>query len=442
MSEIVLDSHQQKAFDAVWAWFVFDSGERQTFSVGGYAGTGKTTLIRHIIDHFQTQGMAVSVAAFTGKAVHVLQGKGVPASTLHRLLYDYVGSEDGEPEFVPKPVGALEEDMDLVIVDEASMVSRDLADVLLEHQIPVLWVGDHGQLEPVGGGSISLVRQPEARLEHVHRQAETSGIIDFAHHLREENNPYAWVFECPGCIGGEGVVCPVHGTDRQRDVQVFEPTEVERVLDEQDFDIVLVGRNAQRIEYNRRLRALSGFDPDGSPQPGEPLVILRNNPRYGLFNGQIVTVVGIVQDDHPGYWTIAFRTDSGLVSEAPFWRSQFHDEELHGRAPFRAVLADYGYVITGHKAQGSEWDRVLVLEDPLFCGPRWRYTAATRASKQLTYIPHSRNFVNAQARQGLVGKMAKNRKKLSARKAAAPSRPLPSKLLRLREKMAQRTKEG
>lgn len=411
-----LDEHQKRAFDAVVVWY--QARKTLTFSIGGFAGTGKTTLIKHLLKSFRN----VSVCAYTGKAVHVLQQKGVPACTLHRLLYDYDSKDEhGQPIFEPKPVGALAH-LKLVIVDEASMVSRDLSEDLLKHNIPVLWVGDHGQLEPVGAGSVSLVKEPQVRLEHIHRQALDSGIIDFSHHLRQEKNPYEWNFDYPA------------GT--KPDVVVYEPNEVStKMLFKQGFDVILVGTNEKRICLNQELRSLHGFKKDQEPQPGEPLLILRNSYRYGVFNGQVVIVKQVIDRSLDILW-IHFATDDGREGTAPFIKTQFNHPGLLQKAGSQFVLADFGYALTGHKGQGSEWDRVVVLEEKIFSDPRWRYTAATRAAEHLVYVPHDRNWIKARQSNTLVGTMLRRpKKKLPKRE---PKKADPKRAAAVRERMRKR----
>lgn len=377
-----LDEHQDRAIDAVMEWY--RSGKCQEFAIGGFAGTGKSTIIQVLLRDFP----GAKVAAFTGKAVYVLHQKGIAdAITLHRLLYDCTGkTPEGKLIFTPKPPGSVR--APLVIVDEASMVSRDLARDLLSHGVPVLWVGDHGQLEPVGSGSVSLVKNPNVRLEHIHRQAESSGIINFAHHLREDKKPYGW----DGSSFGDVEVIEPEGFDLRRAA---------------DFDVVLCGTNDKRIEVNTLLRR--HFETP-VPQPGEPLVVLRNNYEAGVFNGQIVLVVEATVAKP--YYHITFTTDGfSEPQEGRFLIKQFDNPEVQVKASRSVLLADYGYALTGHKSQGSEWDAVLVLEQSVFADPRWRYTTATRASRHLVYVPCQNDVAaRAQAAGGTAAKMLARKK--------------------------------
>ena len=354
---IQLDASQQRAYDKIQEWLKYRP--KQTLSVGGLAGSGKSTLISKLI------GPGVTVIAYTGKAVNVLKTKGIQAFTFHQLLYEYKGSVKGQPIFTRKE-GTL--DASLVIVDEASMVSTTLAMDLLSHGIPVLWVGDHGQLEPVGGGSTNYVRNPEILLETIHRQAAGSPIIDFAHHVREENDPFRY--------------------ESNDVVRVLE--EGDDVVDDMVPDVVLVGTNPRRLKLNDMMRK----NPE-LPEPGEPLVILKNNYHYGVFNGQIVRVVDVLDVTETRLELVVH--DGTREIEASFWADQFGAMELTDdpRAKHH-LLADFGYALTVHKSQGSEWDRVLIYEgEPK--GPRWQYTAATRAAKELIYVPAGKDWTKSKS---------------------------------------------
>jgi len=172
---IDLSPDQARALEEIERW---RTSSTKRLTLGGYAGTGKTTLIRELINQHDA-----SVCAFTGKAAFVLQSKGVEATTMHRLLYRPV-RVGGEVRFVK----VQDLPTELVIVDEASMVDKVLMRDLESFPVKVLYVGDHGQLEPVGDDP-GLMRDPDIRLEQIHRQASGSPIIQFAHHVREGHAP-------------------------------------------------------------------------------------------------------------------------------------------------------------------------------------------------------------------------------------------------------------
>lgn len=354
--KIELSPDQAKAMDAIRKWL--KSG-RKRLTLGGYAGTGKTTLIREI-----RKEARASVCAFTGKAAHVLTTKGVEASTIHRLIYQPYDEctkckRDAEDCRCKKPkietrfrkVPMLP--CNLVVVDEASMVNRELLVDLESFRVPVLYVGDHGQLEPVGDDP-GLMRDPEIRLEQIHRQAAGSPVIQFAHHVRKGGRPTSFGEDAAVRVG-----LPANLTD---------------------FDIVLCGYNKTRVAVNAAIRKRLGFSGD-LPMEGERVICLRNDRNFGIFNGMLGTVKkvdgGLTVEDDLGFEFL----------DMPFEPDQFGAEKTIGDTPRGLTLWDFGYCLTAHKSQGSEWDRVLVAEQiaSIWSAQRWRYTTATRAAKRLVY---------------------------------------------------------
>lgn len=355
---------QQRALTTIDAWL---ETKTKRLTLGGYAGTGKTTLIREILQ--RVKGKA-SVCAFTGKAAFVLTTKGVFASTMHRLIYDPKkicqkcnGNEDHcrcrQPQFELEFRRVPELPHDLVIVDEASMVNRELLQDLESFPVQVLYVGDHGQLEPIGDDP-GLMRDPEIRLEQIHRQAAGSPIIQFAHHVREGNDPTSF-------------------GDAAKVISSM-PDDVSQ------FDAVLCGYNKTRCAVNFRVRQRRGFKGD-LPKKGERVICLRNHRTYGIFNGMQATVDKVTKTGGKVYLDVTDDIDNqycGMEIDP----DQFGQEKTLRDSPFRLALWDFGYCLTTHKSQGSEWDNVLVLEQihTSWSEERWRYTAATRAAKKLTYL--------------------------------------------------------
>lgn len=320
--------------------------------------THNTTLIRHLCD----LGFAdVTVLAPTGKACQVLRRKGVPANTIHSFRYDYIGrDEKNQPKFRAKDET---ESAELLICDEASMVTTDVHEDLLSTGFRVLYVGDHGQLPPVGRDP-GLMSNPTIRLETVMRQALESPILRFAHDAR--------------------TYVPPRPVDDPAGLVVRNPAWLAAQSDSflASFDIVLTSFNAARIHLNTRIRAHLGRK--DRIEIGDRIICLKNQRNRGLFNGMVVTVCGIDRE------CIDVETDDGrfIYGLQPWWE-QFGRAGVVDLGRFsKFSLFDYAYAITGHKSQGSEWNRVLVIEEysRLFCQYRWRYTTATRAAMSLTYV--------------------------------------------------------
>ena len=352
----MLTDEQQTARNRIVHWYK-NTPQSQCLTLGGYAGTGKTTLIKHLVD----EGFAsIKVLTPSGKAAQVLRKKGVPAQTLHSFLYTCLGAdEDGQLIFETKDT----DPPALMIVDESSMVSRTVYEDALAEGCRILWVGDHGQLEPVGDDA-GLMKSPALRLETIHRQADDSPILDFATDARLGVQPLAMTVD--GLTVGR-----LNGVHRGQ-------ADTDWLL---SFDQIIVAFNSTRVAINRQIRAHKGYDQ--VLHVGEKVICLRNNRKLGLFNGMILTVKRITGD------TIDVETDEGrILRRIDFCREQFNSLTTIKDAPYSLSLFDYGYAITCHKAQGSEWDRVLVIEGRCdkWSMSRWRYTAATRAAKDLVYL--------------------------------------------------------
>src|SRR6187399_1553729 len=248
--------HQDNALKSVADWLKADpgrNGTRQVFRLFGYAGTGKTTLARHIAE--DTDG-DVKFAAFTGKAASVMRGKGCRgASTIHSLIYRARESGEEIPNFDlwdEAPASKAE----LIIIDECSMVDAELGRDLLSFGVPVLVLGDPAQLPPIQGGGFFTEAEPDAMLTEVHRQAQDDPIVRLSMQVREGQR----------LVPGEYGITSVVRKDE------FDP---QRAL---ETDQILVGRNNTRRAYNARLRERRGFD-DPMPLSGDKLVCLRNNRR-------------------------------------------------------------------------------------------------------------------------------------------------------------------
>jgi exodeoxyribonuclease-5 len=358
ITSLEFSADQAAALEAVEAWRDCGPyGDRQYFTLGGYAGTGKTTLIAYLAQTWE----GVAVAAVCGKAAHVLRSRGVHATTIHRLIYVPAKGASGATRFRKR------QHLDgvrILIIDEASMIDHVLFRDLLSFGLPVLFVGDHGQLEPIGTNP-GLMADPMVRLETIHRQARGNPILRLATAFRE----------------GEPV--PRQWEDSNGRLRIVGRGQFHRLVSP-DVQIIC-GFNSTRHRVNNQVRRMMGVGRD-LVAPGEKLVCLQNNNRWGVFNGQQVTVLGIAQDRLDRI-DLDIETDDGRSITLPALRRQFGRDLIRGFRSKDVVLLDYGYCLTAHKAQGAEWDAVLVLEEigRSWDAPRWRYTTATRAKRRLVY---------------------------------------------------------
>ncbi len=356
---------QEAALKAVSEWV--KRGDRQVFRLFGYAGTGKTTLARQLAADIDGE---VCFAAFTGKAALVLRGKGCDnARTIHSTIYRLRESDAEEPTFVlnqESPAASAA----LIIIDECSMVDEELGRDLLSFGKPVLVLGDPAQLPPVKGGGFFTEAEPDVMLTEVHRQAADNPIIRLSMLVREG----ARLEE-----GRYGETCVMRRSDIDADLV--------RAADQ-----VLVGMNRTRRGFNARLRALAGHQ-DPYPQADEKLVCLKNDKKKGLLNGGIWIVksaaalragklrYGVVPDDDPKRKPVRIAV-----------RPEYFTEGEEGVPPaFRrnSDAFDFGYVLTVHKAQGSQWDHVMLFDESGAFREhknRWLYTGITRAAQRLTLV--------------------------------------------------------
>lgn len=358
--------------------------------IAGYAGTGKSTLVKFIVQALDIHPADVAYVAFTGKAAKVLKEKGCRnAMTAHRLLYQSYPRNDGT--FYHKPRRPIEP-YKLIIVDEISMLPKEIWELLLSHHIHVIALGDPGQLPPIGESN-GVLDKPHIFLDEIMRQAQESEIIRLTMDIRDG-----------------------------KPLQLFKGNEVQ-VIDKKDLvsgmytwaDQILVAKNETRRITNNLMREYIHGVKDTKPIEGDKVICLRNDwdnvSEIGdvMVNGTIGTIhhlkykpqerINFLCDFLPDNYTFREWEESPIDL---MFRSNFMDYKLlttgeptinqynFKKTPkiFRPKEFDYGYCITTHKAQGSEYDKVLVLEEFLRGGhhAEWLYTAATRAKEKLVIV--------------------------------------------------------
>ncbi|MGQ3209697.1 ATP-dependent DNA helicase [Shinella sp.] len=368
---------QDEALKAVSKWL--KAGRDPLFRLFGYAGTGKTTLARHFAENVDGD---VLFAAFTGKAAQVLRSKGASnARTIHSLIYRPRGEEEVSDEETGKtsisPMFSINRQSPvakaaLVVVDECSMVDEALGKDLMSFGTPILVLGDPGQLPPVSGGGYFTNQDPDYLLTDIHRQARDNPIIHLAMQVRE----------------GKDIGYGEYGAAR-----VIGRNEVDQTL-VLEADQVLVGTNRTRRRYNQRLRELKGFSTD-YPQSGDKLVCLRNDPAKGLLNGSLWQVMSSSKETvKPGINLMIRPEDDDMdrgAAKIKLLKAAFEnlEEEIPWSTRKRYDEFDFGYALTVHKAQGSQWNNVVLFDESFAfrdTRERWLYTAITRAAETLTIV--------------------------------------------------------
>lgn len=355
--------------------------------IAGYAGTGKSTLVSHIIDALKIKPQDVCYAAFTGKASLVLREKGCENSmTMHRLLYRSKELPDGT--FEHKPKERLEYPYKLIVVDEVSMIPVDMWNLLLSHKVHVIALGDPFQLPPIDGES-EILSHPHVFLDEIVRQAQDSEIIRLTMDIREG-------LPLVKCKGNEVSVVSKH----QLNEAYYSGA-----------DQIIAAKNITRANINWKCRKIK-FGPDvpDDPLKGEKIICLKNywdvasNQGDPLINGMIGYLNNVNYRN-----SILFEKlfDKEMIADFCIednnqFRDMFMDYKLFTegkqtitsenwqqyRGAPKPRLFDYGYCITCHKAQGSEWDKLLVFAEYMKGTDfqRWLYTAATRAKKKLIIV--------------------------------------------------------
>jgi exodeoxyribonuclease-5 len=350
----------------------------QVFRLFGWAGTGKTTLAKVIAE---TITGTVAFAAYTGKAALVMQAQGCRgATTLHSLIYSYIEEVDKDgrtrSRFRLNPGGPASR-ADLFIIDECSMVGRELGVDLLSFGKPVLVLGDPFQLPPVEGAGFFTEAKPDMMLTEVHRQAADDPIVQLATRIRMGKTLMG------GRYGASQVISPT-GLDL---AAVF------------GADQTLVGTNDLRRRLNRRFRKIEGRY-DDAPAVGDRLVCLRNNRAKALLNGSL-WMVDEVRASKPDGLDRLYVTSNDAVRDGVARRLAIvvphafftgTEEELSDEQKQRCDAFTYSNALTVHKAQGSQWDNVVLFDESTKFqnyAQRWLYVGITRAVKSITIVSGS-----------------------------------------------------
>lgn len=376
MSDITPSDAQARAIRSIVDWYKAGSASPQVFYLAGFAGTGKSTVYKTVREELREHGAKQTVTcAYTGKAANVLRRKGTSdAMTLHAAMYSPMEDEEtGKVEFKLNPLGPAA-DADLIGVDECSMVGDIHGRDLLSFGNKVLVMGDPGQLPPVSDAQGFFTRrEPDVFLTEIHRQAAESHILRLA------------------TLAREGFDLPRGSWDG---VEVLDLTKESQHVAYRDDTQTLCGKNDVRWLVTQRLRKRRGFE-GPVPQKGERVMCMRNNRDLGIFNGGQGTMLAEPAHGCDGVlrFTIAMDDLELPLKKLPVhpfhFRRHFDSETPKPRIGKNVEEFDWGFVLTVHKAQGSEWPHVTVIDDSgSFRDDRnkWLYTALTRASEGLTVL--------------------------------------------------------
>lgn len=391
------------------------------FRLFGYAGTGKTTMAKEIPAALGLEGN-VRYGTFTGKAAHVLRSKGAqPVSTIHSAVYFPTSSTEAKLALEAARTELAEIDDEtadtssilaerraelealipeleanarrirwewnpesewsrtgLIILDEVSMVDAKLAADVEAYGVPILVLGDPAQLPPVDGGGYYTNAKPDHMLDEIHRYALDNPITALATSVRESTGAALGLTQ-------DNLV----------------PASIRHAA---THDQVLVWSNKRRWAMINALRSLKGY-PRDEVVAGDRIMILTNDKDLAVFNGQQASVLDVT----PGTLgpTLTLRLEDGRETTMPVYADGFMGLDLQNQAKKSGAgmrgnraLATFADAITVHKAQGSEWSKVYVVNETgamismkarkegreagISEARKWLYTAVTRAQDSVT----------------------------------------------------------
>lgn len=369
-------------------WYYVHSAFKDIFVIGGFAGTGKSTIVNKIVEILRVKHNSMLFCALTGKAALVLRMKGLNTNTIHKTFYQTYKTNRGVKFRLKKKLDFTPQ---LIVIDEFSMVDQKILEDIRSFHVPIIGIGDPGQLPPIFGSN-EFMRDGtkiDCFLTQLMRQDDSTGIPDLANRAREMHPiPY-----------GQYKQCNVVSSPEFKD-------------DILNFDCILCWKNQTRMSINKSVRALKGLT-SKYPKKGEKLLCLRNNYNYNveykdipiyITNGLVLVCTEdseLITSESKTYLKVVckpdFDVDEEFVlkcypevfdqyfddSEKPIFFDPMDDDEGD------LVHLDFGYALTVHKSQGSEWNNVLVINE--FKGSqlmyaKWLYTAITRAKKQVTVV--------------------------------------------------------
>lgn len=399
---VTLSAEQERAVSSFKHWW--QTQPSASWVLAGPAGSGKSTIIESIV---QSVVGKVFYICFTGKAAYILRRKGLDAQTVHSLIYKAKArAEDKELTQAQQELKELREKIpekdieknkdfinlqwkiksilkkgaplfdllpelkncSLLVIDEFSMISEKMGEDIMSFGIPVLACGDPNQLPPVG--AVGFFKKWDFKLQEIHRQAQDSPIIYLATQAR---------LGIPLKIGEYG------------NCSVFSRKDKDRIRNEVlTTDQIIVGRNKTRVKCNNWTRKLLGIT-DPMPTLGERLVCLNNNSEKEFFNGAIWKVATQPEGSFEGSIVLDLEDETGTSAQAVVQCLSIlgRESEIPHWDRLSSDVFTYGYALTCHKSQGSEWDNVLVFDESSQFqrnSKKHAYTAFTRAAKKLTIV--------------------------------------------------------
>jgi exodeoxyribonuclease V len=286
----------------------------------------------------------------------------------------------------------LDRDYSLIIADEASMISDELLGDLKSFGVPILAVGDHGQLPPVGENKSTLMVRPDVRLEKIHRQSADNPIILLSARIRETGE-----IDTKLADGDRFQVASLRDLGKLV-ASRFTPERFAACDGSILSTGLIVATNRLRVGLNDQARSSIGTK-GGAPKKGEVVICLKN--QAPIYNGMraVLTADSFDLSDDKMAADMNFVEDGITTTATSMFVPQFNEEKTLDVEALRALgtsysraggLFDFGYSMTCHKAQGSQFPEAVVVADNLGWlrenRARWIYTAVTRAAQRLVVV--------------------------------------------------------
>lgn len=438
MNSFTPSDSQAAAIRDIKTWFETRAQDQQVFRLFGYAGSGKSTVVKFALEELglsphrsARDGSCVPgvvTATFTGKAALVLTRKGTPARTIHSLIYSVSEATEEEIEAAARKVREAEigirtltgfdrtaaeaaieamrqalsamkhprfalnpqsdaADAHLIVLDEVSMVGEEMARDLMSFRKPILVLGDPGQLPPIKGEGAFTNVAPDIMLTEIHRQAAESAIIRLATMAREGQPIGFGSYDAHVAKMRKGDITPDQALRGGQ---------------------LICGMNATRLQINNAMRAAAGLARGVLPSgAAEKIICLKNQNDLGLINGMFLTLEDIVDEGSLYFSAVVTDEDgrrvepldaNGRPGRLRLYKGHFEDHIAYDRHRHdrdwkekkHLTEATFGWAITAHKAQGSQWENIIVWDDGLGRSDldrrRWLYTAITRAERGLVLL--------------------------------------------------------
>lgn len=399
-----LTDMQAKAVKLAKDWYFSKESQRRPFVLTGYAGTGKSFTISKIVEELNLFKDQIKFVAFTGMAASVISKNGNPATTIHRLIYNPVKTKNGGVKFVLKD--SLDSDIKLIIVDEFSTVGNDLMTDLEEFGIPILLVGDRGQLPPVKSQANKYLDLSDVNLTETMRQALDNPIIyiatrirnglrvdfgnydDIVHVITKDEMNLDHIQWADQILANTNKVVDLFNNTVRRDVYQLDspfPYEGEKLLClRNNWDRCLDIDNIDQYLVNGSLGivgSLGEYKPDIDAFEGsfQPLFLNTEKEHKDLLIDGIYFSEGIKNDsdlfDNPGL-------------KGKYKKTMIHRKSLEDTTFQKVDKFTYGYAISVYKSQGSEFDNVLYYRDNTSAKLQQKsdYVAVTRAKESLIMV--------------------------------------------------------